>query len=96
MTIVWEFHEAPKELQVPFNGGDEDFIVATPLDFIPWQLEGLGCCTNDNYQVSTDGVICRARNVENVETGNHERVLEPTELRAPAFKGWRFIVSCHA
>lgn len=38
--LVWRYHNAPKELQISTNGGDEDWLAELPPDFtddyIPW------------------------------------------------------------
>ena len=34
--IVWEYYEAPAELQISNNGGDEDWIAELPPEYHDW------------------------------------------------------------
>ena len=90
---IWPFHEAPKDLQIPFNGGDEDYVcVYHPESQYPHQIECLGCCNNDVYKVDENGVICRRFYKPITDDYDYE----PTELKAPDFAGFMVVISCHA
>lgn len=57
--IVWEYHSAPKELQISQNGGDEDWLAEVPPHladtWIPWMREGggFGCCGVEEHDHPT-------------------------------------------
>lgn len=47
--IVWRYHDAPANLQISTNGGDEDWLAEVPPelkdDYIPWlESSAFGCC----------------------------------------------------
>lgn len=51
---IWRYKDAPAELQVSTNGGDEDWLAEVPPhvaeDYIPWlEDESFGCCARDTY-----------------------------------------------
>ena len=55
---VYEYCEAPKELQISTNGGDEDWLAEIPPHYaghwIGWlEGEGFGCCCIDEYDHPT-------------------------------------------
>lgn len=51
--VVWKYYEAPKELQVSNNGGDEDWLAEVPPQFenghVGWLDDGSAfgrCCVD--------------------------------------------------
>lgn len=53
---IWEYHEAPEELQISQSGGDEDWLAEIPPhladQYISWLDSGssFGCCEVDEYE----------------------------------------------
>jgi len=51
---IWRYYEAPKELQISTNGGDEDWLAEIPPnykdDYISWlECPTFGCCCVDEF-----------------------------------------------
>lgn len=55
--LVWEYYEAPEELQISTNGGDEDWIAEVPpsYKYTPSWIESspFGICCTDRYDHPT-------------------------------------------
>lgn len=95
-AIVWRFRDAPHQLQIPFNGGDEDYVVAAKsIGLIPDALCCLGCCSNDIYILDAMGVAFRIPERYEKESDALSRA-EKTDWCAPAYKGWTVIIASHA
>jgi hypothetical protein len=86
--LVWNYDDVPNELKISTNGGDEDFLIAVPPgQEIPWRFMELGCCSNDFFRVGEDGVVVR-------KNGDDE--WEKTGFDCQNYKGWQFVIPCHA
>ncbi len=91
--LVWEFGDAPEELQIPFNGGDEDFVVlAHKGQEIPWKLRELGCCGKDEYLVDEGGPVFRRKWNDNEDCYD----IEFCKWECPSYPGCTIIISSHA
>lgn len=95
--LVWRFEDAPVELQFPFNAGDEDWVAAVPPNYsnqwIAWiESSQFGCCDVDEYTIDPDSGIVYRVDKDSDDNGK----LEPTELTAPDYKGYRIFIGSHA
>lgn len=59
-VLIWQYDEAPQELQVSENGGDEDYLALVPpgkteSDFLFLDTNSFGCCGVDEYPGSKAG-----------------------------------------
>lgn len=87
LTLIYEFHKAPEQLQIMCYGGDVDYVVIASKDTnIPCKVEELGVCSNTHFYVDGEG------NVE--EDVGH---MGPrSDLKCPAYPNCHIIISTHS
>ena len=90
---IWVFEDAPEELQIPYNGGDEDFVILCPPDVEPpYQLKEMGCSDNDRYTVDEEGNVF----TEEWDKDDSLLIKVPTDWKCPNYKGYTIIIPSHA
>jgi hypothetical protein len=104
--LVWDYDDAPEEIRISTNGGDEDMIIAVPPgQEVPWRFQELGCCSNDFFTVDENGNVLIEKGSHGSEQFSLEnpakyklviRYREKTGFNCPNYKGWQFVIPCHA